>query len=147
VRSIDLCLIVAVLATTCAVEAEVSTVATGIPYRTCTTTPDTTYCEPVPTERAGARRMTIVKESTGPLAKYHWVIDGQPRREIAFVGDDMYKYDVYSCNAGLVVIQKTSMIWKEVADGKPRPNFRYMEITRGGLMTITSYGDLDRYDP
>jgi hypothetical protein len=48
----------------------------------------------------------------------------------------------------MVVIHRVAeMNTFAISDPGPHPNFRYMEITRIGLSTITYYGEADIYDP
>ena len=81
-----------------------------------------------------------MREGTYPLARYYWIIDGTPR-EVQY-GGHLGPYATFTdpLGGGMVVIERS-------LDGESPPGFRYMEITRMGLATLTYYGTSDSFNP
>ncbi len=98
--------------------------------------------------------MTLMKDTddAGRSPTYYWVLGGHPR-EVVW-GGPLGMFESFSdpSGGGMVVIHKVAELVevlgkKSAFYGKPHPNFRYMEITRMGLLTITYFGDASVYEP
>ena len=129
--------------------AGLKTVITAVPKTRCYMNADSAHCEPVDPENQQGLRLTMMREGTGLQTTYYWVVNGQPR-EIEKASLGLGPYDVYVEAGGMVVIYKTAEAMKAMgmlAPEGPHPNFRYMELTRSGLSTITYYGEATSYDP
>ena len=136
--------------------ADLTTVITAIPTTRCVTSADTAYCETIDPRRAEDLRMTLMKDP-GPYggsigATYYWIVGGESREVVRGGRVGMFATFVDLQGGGMVAIHKLRK-YKEITgkswapDEEPLPNFRYMEITRSGLGTLTYFGDAHSFEP